>query len=150
TDFRRLARLQERHDLAVAFAAFQARNFTGVPVVDKDPEAYVRQAEEGLQPFSLGSLNIGGPKERWRHLLTLAEGQLKTTRMAAGAVSDQPQYGSMTRTARAAVMAAVRTRPPSIRTAASMQARYTARNSAVGSVTSDTVLTIPRPYSVMR
>jgi hypothetical protein len=64
TDFRRLAGLQERHDLAVAFAAFQARNFTGVPVVDKDPEAYVRQAEEGLQPFSPGSLNIGGLKER--------------------------------------------------------------------------------------
>jgi hypothetical protein len=64
TDFRRLAGLQERHDLAVAFAAFQARNVAGVPVVDKDPETYVRQAEEGLRPFSPGSLNIGGLKER--------------------------------------------------------------------------------------
>src|SRR5450756_2958585 len=30
TDFRRLAGLQQRHDLAVAFAAFAARNFAGV------------------------------------------------------------------------------------------------------------------------
>ena len=35
TDFRRLAGLQRRHQLAVAFAAFEARNFAGVPVVDK-------------------------------------------------------------------------------------------------------------------
>src|SRR5580704_12296780 len=38
TDFRRLASLQRRHDLAVAFAAYQARNYTGVQPVDKDPE----------------------------------------------------------------------------------------------------------------
>jgi hypothetical protein len=63
TDFRRLAGLQERHDLAVAFAAFQARNFAGVPVVDKDPEAYVRQAEQGVRQVSPGSLNIGGLKD---------------------------------------------------------------------------------------
>ena len=37
TDFRRLASLQLRHDLAVAFAAFEARHFAGVPSVDKDP-----------------------------------------------------------------------------------------------------------------
>ena len=47
TEFRRLASLQERHDLAVAFAAFEARNITGVEPVDKDPAAYVRQAEDG-------------------------------------------------------------------------------------------------------
>jgi hypothetical protein len=46
TDFRRLAGLQQRHELAIAFAAFQARNFAGVPAVDKDPEGYVRQAEQ--------------------------------------------------------------------------------------------------------
>ena len=37
TDFRRLAGLQRRHQLAVAFAAYEARNFAGVPAVDKDP-----------------------------------------------------------------------------------------------------------------
>lgn len=63
TDFRRLAGLQQRHDLAVAFAAFQARNFAGVPAVDKDPERYVRQAEQGLRPFTSGSLNIGSLKQ---------------------------------------------------------------------------------------
>jgi hypothetical protein len=62
TDFRRLAGLQERHDLAVAFAAFQARNFAGVPAVDRDPESYVRQAEQDLRPRATGSLNIGSLK----------------------------------------------------------------------------------------
>jgi hypothetical protein len=46
TDFRRLAGLQQRHNLAVAFAAFQARNFAGVPAIDRDPERYIRQAEQ--------------------------------------------------------------------------------------------------------
>ncbi len=64
TDFRRLAGLQQRHDLAVAFAAFQAQNFMGVPALDKDPEAYIREAEAGLLPSSPGSLNIGGLKEQ--------------------------------------------------------------------------------------
>jgi hemerythrin HHE cation binding domain-containing protein len=78
TDFRRLARLQQRHDLAVAFAAFQARNFAGVPAVDRDPEGYIREAEhdaapEGEQddagragqdprPRAAGSLSIGSLK----------------------------------------------------------------------------------------
>jgi Hemerythrin HHE cation binding domain len=60
TYFRRHASLRLRHDLAVAFATFEARNFTGVPVVDKDPAAYVRDAEEqagGRRPD--GSLRIG-------------------------------------------------------------------------------------------
>jgi Hemerythrin HHE cation binding domain len=60
TYFRRHASLRLRHDLAVAFATFEARNFAGVPVVDKDPEAYVRDAEEqagGRRPD--GSLRIG-------------------------------------------------------------------------------------------
>lgn len=41
TDFRRTARLATRHDLAVAFAAFEARHFDGVKPVQKDPKAYV-------------------------------------------------------------------------------------------------------------
>jgi len=48
TDFRRRAGLQLRHGLAVAFAAFEARHFAGVPAVDKDPEAYVREAERAI------------------------------------------------------------------------------------------------------
>ena len=46
TDFRRLASLQLRHDLAVSFVAFEARNFAGVPPVDKDPERYVQEEEQ--------------------------------------------------------------------------------------------------------
>jgi hypothetical protein len=75
TDFRRLAGLRQRHDLAVAFVAFEARNVTGVQPVDKDPGAYVSQAEvqaevqvegqveEGIAGVSDGSLRIGGLKE---------------------------------------------------------------------------------------
>jgi hypothetical protein len=46
TDFRRRAGLQLRHDLAVAFAGFEATNFAGVPAVDKDPQVYVRGRTE--------------------------------------------------------------------------------------------------------
>jgi hypothetical protein len=60
TDFRRLAGLQRRHDLAVAFAAYEARNYAGVPAVDKDPEAYVREVEEDL-PTQPGSPSTGSP-----------------------------------------------------------------------------------------
>jgi hypothetical protein len=64
TDFRREASLQSRHDLAVAFAAFEARNFAGVSPVDKDPDEYVRGAERavGLAPGT-GSLGIGSLRE---------------------------------------------------------------------------------------
>jgi hypothetical protein len=62
TDFRRLAGLQQRHDLAVSFAAYEARNVTGVRPVDKDPAAYVSQAEKGAGPGNDGSLGIGGLK----------------------------------------------------------------------------------------
>src|SRR5580693_2173595 len=55
TDFRRLAGLQRRHDLAVAFAAFEARNYAGVTPVDQDPETYVREVEEELPPTQAGS-----------------------------------------------------------------------------------------------
>jgi Hemerythrin HHE cation binding domain len=61
TDFRRLASLQRRHDLAVAFAAYQAVNYAGVQPVDKDPEEYVRE-EEGRAPSGGGSLSIGSLK----------------------------------------------------------------------------------------
>jgi hypothetical protein len=60
TDFRRLAGLQQRHNLAVAFAAYEARNVTGVQPVDKDPAEYVRQVEKGTAADGDGSLGIGG------------------------------------------------------------------------------------------
>jgi Hemerythrin HHE cation binding domain len=64
TDFRRVAGLRLRHDLGVAFAAFEARHITGVQPVDKDPAAYVRQAEQaGDSSLPLGSLGIGSLKE---------------------------------------------------------------------------------------
>jgi hypothetical protein len=61
TDFRRLAGLQRRHELAVAFAAYEARNYAGVPAVDKDPETYVREVEEELPPAQSGSPSTGSP-----------------------------------------------------------------------------------------
>jgi Hemerythrin HHE cation binding domain len=62
TDFRRLAGLRQRHELAVAFAAYEARHVTGVQPVDKDPAAYVSQAEEGIAQHADGSLGIGALK----------------------------------------------------------------------------------------
>ena len=41
TDFRRSATLQTRHELAVAFAAFEASHVLGVEPIDKDPEEYI-------------------------------------------------------------------------------------------------------------
>ena len=40
-DFRDNADVQARHDLAVAFAAFEAVHYQGVRPVNKDPKAYV-------------------------------------------------------------------------------------------------------------
>jgi hemerythrin superfamily protein len=48
TNFRRHAELKLRHDLAVAFATFEATHFAGVTAVDKDPERYVREVEEEI------------------------------------------------------------------------------------------------------
>jgi hypothetical protein len=48
TDFRRTAGLQLRHDLAVAFASFEAVNITGVAAVDKDPKTYVADHMNGV------------------------------------------------------------------------------------------------------
>jgi hypothetical protein len=60
TLFRQAAGLQLRHDLAVRFAAFEARHFAGVRPVDKDPATYVRQAEESARyALPAGSLGIG-------------------------------------------------------------------------------------------
>jgi hypothetical protein len=42
-DFRRHADLDLRHDIAVAFATFEASHLTGVEARDKDPEGYVKQ-----------------------------------------------------------------------------------------------------------
>jgi hypothetical protein len=74
TDFRRRVSLAQRHDLAVRFVTFEARNFAGVRPVDRDPQEYVLQ-EEAAARASLaaasvlagdrdapGSLNIGGLK----------------------------------------------------------------------------------------
>jgi hypothetical protein len=64
TAFRRQVSLRQRHDLAVAFAAFEARNFAGVPVADKDPQAYVRETErvvaDGVTDGSLGVGSLRG------------------------------------------------------------------------------------------
>jgi hypothetical protein len=61
TDFRRGVSLQKRHELAVAFAAFEARNFAGVRPVDKDPQTYVLQTEAAERALHApGSLDIGG------------------------------------------------------------------------------------------
>ncbi len=75
TDFRRRVSLPERHELAVRFVTFEARNFAGVPPVDKNPQEYVRQQEAAARSSlpagsfldsglagSAGSLGIGGLK----------------------------------------------------------------------------------------
>ena len=63
TDFRRRVSLADRHMLAVAFAAFEARNFAGVRPVDTDPQSYVRQQEEAARALlAPGSLGIGDLK----------------------------------------------------------------------------------------
>ena len=74
TDFRHLASLQRRHDLAVAFIRFETQHYAGVPPVDKDPEGYVHAVEEQIgaagdepsaaSPAADGSLSIGSLKAR--------------------------------------------------------------------------------------
>ena len=41
-DFRRYVDLDTRHRIAVTFAAYEAANAAGVPVVDKDPDTYIK------------------------------------------------------------------------------------------------------------
>jgi len=43
TDFRQQAPLKLRHELAVAFAAFEASHITGVQAEDKDPKEYIEE-----------------------------------------------------------------------------------------------------------
>ncbi|MGI4982104.1 MAG: hemerythrin domain-containing protein [Janthinobacterium lividum] len=43
TDFRFNASLQMRHDLAVAFATFEAAHVTGVKAVNEDPAEYIEE-----------------------------------------------------------------------------------------------------------
>lgn len=43
TDFRQNAPLSLRHEIAVAFAAFESRHVSGVEPVDKDPQEYVSE-----------------------------------------------------------------------------------------------------------
>jgi hypothetical protein len=75
TDFRRRISLPQRHELAVRFVTFEARNFAGVQPVDRDPQEYVRQQEaaarsslpagsllDGSSSGSADSLGIGGLK----------------------------------------------------------------------------------------
>ncbi|MFI6044135.1 hemerythrin domain-containing protein [Nocardia sp. NPDC051321] len=64
TDFRRLAGLPRRHQLAVAFAAYEARNYAGVEPVDPDPAGYVRAVEDAVaeEPSGSGSLSVGSLK----------------------------------------------------------------------------------------
>ncbi|GGL30109.1 hemerythrin domain-containing protein [Nocardia jinanensis] len=63
TDFRRLAKLPRRHQLAVTFAAYEAINYAGVRPVDKDPAGYVRAAEEKSRTAASGSLSVGTLKQ---------------------------------------------------------------------------------------
>ena len=56
------AGLAAQRKAGVAFAAFEARNFAGVPAVDRDPATYVREAEEDGQASRGGSLSIGSLK----------------------------------------------------------------------------------------
>ncbi|MGI4879752.1 MAG: hypothetical protein ACRYG4_19925, partial [Janthinobacterium lividum] len=43
TDFRRKAPLQLRHNLAVAFAAYETSHSNGVAPIDKDPRRWVAE-----------------------------------------------------------------------------------------------------------
>jgi hypothetical protein len=47
TDFRRSTSLRTRHDLGVAFAAFEAAHVTGVMPVDKNPREYIEEHTRG-------------------------------------------------------------------------------------------------------
>jgi hypothetical protein len=42
-DFRRHVDLDTRHRIAVPFAAYEATNAAGVPIIDKDPDEYIKE-----------------------------------------------------------------------------------------------------------
>jgi hypothetical protein len=75
TDFRRFATLQLRHDLAVRFTTFEARHWAGIEPVDRDPAAYVREAEEEFEPG--GSAPDASPVKTNRPDGSLSIGSLK-------------------------------------------------------------------------
>ena len=52
TDFRKTASLELRHDLAVRFIRFEARNYQGVPAVYQDPADFVRVVEQDIRHTS--------------------------------------------------------------------------------------------------
>jgi Hemerythrin HHE cation binding domain len=61
TDFRHSVSLPQRHELAVRFLTFEARNFAGVQPVDKDPQEYLQQQEAAARSsLQAGSLLDGG------------------------------------------------------------------------------------------
>jgi hypothetical protein len=86
TDFRRLAGLQRRHDLAVAFAAYEARNYAGVPAVDKDPEAYVRGVEEELPSPPSESPSTGSPSAGSASTGSASTGSASTGSLSIGSL----------------------------------------------------------------
>lgn len=47
THFRRHATLQQRHEIGLAFAAFEASHIVGVPTTDKDPKSYIAAHASG-------------------------------------------------------------------------------------------------------
>lgn len=64
TDFRRNASLQLRHDLAVAFATFEAKHVTGVTARDKDPDRYIREVEEQIAESEGQNVTKDGTTEK--------------------------------------------------------------------------------------
>jgi len=77
TDFRHRASLQLRHDLAVRFAAFEARHYAGVPGVDKDPAEYVREFEPADGADRAGGADGAGGSGGGRADGSLGIGSLK-------------------------------------------------------------------------
>ena len=51
-DFRRHATLQQRHDIAVAFATFEAEHAMGVVPQDEDPDRYLRAHQRSTDDAS--------------------------------------------------------------------------------------------------
>lgn len=80
TDFRRLGGLQLRHDLAVAFAAFEAEHLAGVAAVDIDPARYVREEERKFRPSDSQPPDSQPPDSREVPAGSLSIGSLKVRR----------------------------------------------------------------------
>jgi hypothetical protein len=61
TDFRHRVSLPQRHELALRFVTFEARNFAGVRPVDKDPQDYLRRQEAAAQSGLAAGSFVDGP-----------------------------------------------------------------------------------------